>query len=398
MPRIAHGLELLFITPARFYPEARRGASRSAVELLRRLATRGWTVEAICGTASGSAHGQDLRRACSKDTPTPDFVVDDDLGFPCWRGAPAPPAEGQPDADWLDQLSEVDRHAFFLRPLLSRLQARRPDLVVAQMFGGPALLAESVRRGVPGFFLDRDVTPPQGSLGDQLGLAGVHRIANSPLVASWLVASGHPDPGVVLPIVEPERYRVDDRERRFITFINPIREKGVGLAVEIARRMPEAQFLFVHVKRAVGASERRTEYGSNVVTWDETEDARDIYRVTDILLHPSQWEEPFGRVILEAQASGIPVVSSDAGGIPFALGRGGVLIPRNRGSQPYVEALRRLRSDPDHYARTSALALENSARPDLAPERQVDEFEAFVRERLARSTSAVPLSTAGVQP
>ncbi|MGI1804680.1 glycosyltransferase family 4 protein [Exiguobacterium sp. TDN 0502] len=40
-----------------------------------------------------------------------------------------------------------------------------------------------------------------------------------------------------------------------------------------------------------------------------------IYSISDIAVVPSIWEEPAGRVVLEAQAAGVPVIVSDAGGI-----------------------------------------------------------------------------------
>lgn len=41
----------------------------------------------------------------------------------------------------------------------------------------------------------------------------------------------------------------------------------------------------------------------------------EIYSISDIAVVPSIWEEPAGRVVLEAQAAGVPVIVSDAGGI-----------------------------------------------------------------------------------
>lgn len=49
-------------------------------------------------------------------------------------------------------------------------------------------------------------------------------------------------------------------------------------------------------------------------------DTPDIMHDHDLLVLPSIWEEAFGRVIVEAMASGKPVIASDIGGIPEVLG------------------------------------------------------------------------------
>ncbi len=65
----------------------------------------------------------------------------------------------------------------------------------------------------------------------------------------------------------------------------------------------------------------------------------------DVLLLPSR-KEGFGCVILEAQACGVPVVGSDCGGIPEAIGEGGTIIPdgadfEGRFAKATVDALNR---------------------------------------------------------
>jgi glycosyltransferase involved in cell wall biosynthesis len=49
----------------------------------------------------------------------------------------------------------------------------------------------------------------------------------------------------------------------------------------------------------------------------------------DLLVAPSLYPEPFGRVSVEAQAAGVPVVCSTAGGLPETLLSGvtGFLVP-----------------------------------------------------------------------
>jgi glycosyltransferase involved in cell wall biosynthesis len=40
-----------------------------------------------------------------------------------------------------------------------------------------------------------------------------------------------------------------------------------------------------------------------------------------------RWKEQFGRVIIEANASGVPIVGSDSGAIPALIGVGGLVFP-----------------------------------------------------------------------
>jgi glycosyltransferase involved in cell wall biosynthesis len=72
---------------------------------------------------------------------------------------------------------------------------------------------------------------------------------------------------------------------------------------------------------------------------------RDFFEAVDVLAVPS-WKEPFGIVLLEANAAGIPVVATGQGGpldiIPTALD--GVLVP-HRNHHALAEAIRLLAAD-----------------------------------------------------
>jgi glycosyltransferase involved in cell wall biosynthesis len=81
-------------------------------------------------------------------------------------------------------------------------------------------------------------------------------------------------------------------------------------------------------------------------------DVISILHAADVLVLPSVWDEPFGRVVVETLATGRPVVASSVGGIPEILDGefSGMLFPR--GDVPALtERLRALRNwrqdDPD---------------------------------------------------
>ncbi|KAF0127464.1 MAG: glycosyl transferase group 1 [Elusimicrobia bacterium] len=70
------------------------------------------------------------------------------------------------------------------------------------------------------------------------------------------------------------------------------------------------------------------------------------------------WKETFGRCIPEAMASGVPVVASNAGGVPDIIedGRTGLLF-RTKDAADLAEKTRLLLSDPDLYERLAGAAL-----------------------------------------
>jgi glycosyltransferase involved in cell wall biosynthesis len=197
---------------------------------------------------------------------------------------------------------------------------------------------------------------------------------------------------VIPPSIDPERYRTQT-SRQYVTFINPYSEKGFERAVEIAGECPDIPFLFVESWKLDG--ERRAEVERtlsrlpNVVLEGRTDDMKTVYGRTRILLAPSKWEEAWGRVASEAHCSGIPVLGSRRGGLPEAIGEGGLVLDYDAPLKEWVSALRRLWSDQDHYDRLSAAALAYSKRPEMDPRHQFSTFLGVLERAAGRVALAV---------
>jgi glycosyltransferase involved in cell wall biosynthesis len=99
---------------------------------------------------------------------------------------------------------------------------------------------------------------------------------------------------------------------------------------------------------------------------------QDVWKEIKVLLVPSLWFEAWGMVVVEAQLCGIPVVSSDSGGLPEAkLGvpyilpvnpltgehdEDGKYVVHDQDIQPWVETLQTLLNDEDEYESVSTQA------------------------------------------
>ena len=102
--------------------------------------------------------------------------------------------------------------------------------------------------------------------------------------------------------------------------------------------------------------------------------------VSDLLLLPSETES-FGLAALEALACGVPVMSSDAGGLPELIedGRGGILVSEN-GQAQGIERAVALLSDPSRLDQFRQASIRRASNYSL--ERILPLYEALYRQVL----------------
>jgi glycosyltransferase involved in cell wall biosynthesis len=108
----------------------------------------------------------------------------------------------------------------------------------------------------------------------------------------------------------------------------------------------------------------------------------------DVLVHASTIPEPFGQVVVEGMAAGIPVVAANAGGPAEVVTDGvdGVLYPPGD-VDALAHILRCLAADPALRVRIGGAGLETSRR--YAPEVIADQIQA-IYEKVADRAGAGP--------
>jgi len=130
-------------------------------------------------------------------------------------------------------------------------------------------------------------------------------------------------------------------------------------AADLHVRVPGLRFLLVgdEIYRTAGHGHFRETLLSQARDHDLAEaltftgyrhDVPKVMAALDVVVHASVQPEPFGRVVLEAMATGRPVVATNAGGVPEVLGPdggAGLLIPPGDANAMTEAILRLLRDE-----------------------------------------------------
>lgn len=220
----------------------------------------------------------------------------------------------------------------------------------------------------------------------------VRLVANSPHTAARVADRFGIQPAVVPPLIDVTAYRTERPSPRYATLVTPHPAKGLDLVLELAALVPDQPFLLVEgwpMDRAAWEDlQRRIGPLPNVTLRRSTADIRTVYRDTRVLLMASGPPgETFGRVIVEAQASGIPVVTRDAGAQAWVAGEGGAVLAANAPAVEWADVLRRILASATEYERLSRAAVHNADRADFRPDITADRFEALLRGVLANRRS-----------
>ena len=348
-------MRILFVTPQTYPPQSAGGSLSSTHELCVLLKNRGHKVAVACGFETAGLLGSWIR-VRRKLRPSRRFFRDTLMGYTTYRGW-----------DPLDGLQEIVEHF-------------RPDVGIAQ--AGSTVLAASrlAALGLPTIAYVRDVGfDKMGGVPEQTPL--IRYIANSAFTAATFEAAFGWRPAVVPPIVIPERYATDATGAA-VLHINPFPQKGILITLELAKRRPDIPFVILeswtinqHIKDHIRASAQAL---PNVRWKGMISDMRRAYGLARVVIAPSQNPEGWGRIATEAHLSGIPVIGSAHGGLPEAVGPGGILVQHDAPIEQWEKALSDVWDDPECYRRLSDAAMTHSQRAAIQPDALLASLESEI--------------------
>jgi glycosyltransferase involved in cell wall biosynthesis len=203
-------------------------------------------------------------------------------------------------------------------------------------------------------------------------------VANARSLAQRLRSSGFTCS--FIPSVVATTTTQTSSERRVALSINPVVAKGGDLFWEIAARLPQIPFVIQESwplsDRDLHDVEARVASSPNVEFRRRAPAGPGLYRDARVLLVPYRVDSR-PRVILEAQANGIPVVVGDVAGLVEAVGDGGVVVPLESVDE-WVAAVQRMWEDQSMYEALSAAALAHSGRAEVDPVAITSDFEGLL--------------------
>ncbi len=338
-------MNILFITAHKYLPQMYGGLQTSTDELCHSLKACGHTVSILAGLMPGGLFGltSRIKMKLNKLICGHPVTMDNVLGYRVWRS-------------W-----------FPAQEVAYVASLEKPDLIVVLAIEPILMGLAALPTGIPVMMQLMDVEFKDHG-GDFTKLGNIACMSNSHFTAKKYKDAYGLDSTVIYPFIAPEKYKTNTT-RENVTFINPVAEKGLAVALETARLCPDIPFTFIegwplapHQREPLMAA-----LGSlpNVTFLPPQGDMRNVYGKCKILFAPSQWEEAYGRVATEAQMSAIPVVGSNRAGLAEAIGPGGVMLAYDAPAQDWADAIKKLWNDQIYYDQISQAALAYASRPEM---------------------------------
>jgi glycosyltransferase involved in cell wall biosynthesis len=230
--------------------------------------------------------------------------------------------------------------ALHAESLTEDIRAYRPDWVLVSSEDVTQRLLHAAERGAPGRVVYLAHTPqffpfgPESWNPDAEATRIVERAAGVVAIGQHMADyigrhSGAKAVVVHPPIYPPKIY--GDAELGaggpLVLMINPCIVKGIEIFVEVAARLPELAFGALTGWGTTASDRALLARHKNIELIGSVRDIDEVLGRARMLLMPSIWYEGFGLIVMEAMLRGLPVVSSDSGGLMEAKSGTGYVIP-----------------------------------------------------------------------
>jgi glycosyltransferase involved in cell wall biosynthesis len=226
-----------------------------------------------------------------------------------------------------------------------------------------------------------------------------------------LATGGSPDPpshansaihwifSTTLSDIELRSCRGSDRQdaadrAKLIIVCRQDREKGTGVVIQslpqILESFPNASLDVVGDGSSLAEFQRMADnlgVGSRVLFHGKVEHSAvlDLLGNSDVFCYPTTASEGFPKVVLEAMACGLPIITTRVSVLPDLIGAGGGKLLDEATPFEVAGAVIETLSDPDRYRNMSVLAIETAQRFSL--ERWRDTIAEHLREAWGELTN-----------
>jgi len=290
----------ILLTANASYAPPRGGATRSNLVWLNHLASRGHACRIVCGPAGEGAQ----------------FRRHESIG-----------------------LLPVEDPARLLVVLREQIREFRPDWVLVSSEDVGHVLLREAQHSAEGRLVYLAHTPQFFPFGPASWNPDLHAAEMVARAAGIVVIGRHMAQyveralGRVPEIIHPPIYGpgpfpyLADFARGLTAMINPCAVKGISIFLGVAERLPAQAFGATPGWGTTAEDRRALARLPNVRVLPNPHGIDELLRETRLLLMPSLWYEGFGLIVMEAMLRGIPVVSSDAGGLVEARCGTGFVIP-----------------------------------------------------------------------
>jgi glycosyltransferase involved in cell wall biosynthesis len=187
---------------------------------------------------------------------------------------------------------------------------------------------------------------------------------------------------IIHPIVDYHNYYIpeEDKTPKYITLSNVNENKGGKLLIQLAKALPEFQFMGI----LGGYRSQIVEHGiPNLQYVQNMTDIKKAYAHTWLQIMPSR-EETWGRTAVEAMSSGIPVIVHPTPGLRECCKDAAIYCDRDD-SNEWISAIQRMKSDKEFYNSQSKKAYTRAR--ELDPKQALDQMEQWIIDTVLPSKS-----------